>query len=267
MSKSFTALAPVPLVSIDPDPPGVSGVVNFTGYTPVAFHLTHGAITAGIGAAAFEVGRKLGSTSGGVADIAAVDADGLGVTINNVVGVFAPGDTITQTNGPNNGANAIQIGAPDPLTFEEGETLSSSGGGSATISTPSTPDSSAIIGVTGLFADTNVLTQTTGINAGATATQDGNLVNFTFGPFCVRGFLNGRLRGIAHQDVIGTMLIEFGPTPVNMTTRFEVTQDTDQSDFQYPFDVIVLAPFVRLSFTNGGAAATFFRANAQVLPI
>ena len=81
------------------------------------------------------------------------------------------------------------------------------------------------------------------------------------------GMLNGRLRGNANQDVAGTLLIEFGNVAGLFDLGFVVTQDVTQAGFQYPFDVIILQPFVRISFTNGGAASAFFRANVEVLPV
>ena len=83
----------------------------------------------------------------------------------------------------------------------------------------------------------------------------------------LRGMLNGRLRGNANQDVAGSLLIEFGNTATLFDLGFVVTQDVTQAGFQYPFDVIILQPFVRISFTNGGGASTFFRANVEVLPV
>jgi hypothetical protein len=81
------------------------------------------------------------------------------------------------------------------------------------------------------------------------------------------GFLNGRLRGNAHQDVAGVLLIEFGNSPTVFDLAFTVVQDASQPGFQYPFDVIILQPFVRVSFTNGGAGSTFHRANVEALPV
>lgn len=100
-----------------------------------------------------------------------------------------------------------------------------------------------------------------GVGIGATA--------FTFGPFCMRGFLNGRIRGNAHQDQDGTMLLEWSVTPTGFPVdlSFDVPRDTNQPDFQWPFDVIVLQPYLRVSFTNGGVASSFFRANVEALPI
>lgn len=96
--------------------------------------------------------------------------------------------------------------------------------------------------------------------------QSGGATVFTFGPFSVRGYMNGRLRGNAHQNVVGVFLLEWGNTPSVFDLSFEVGRDTTQPDFQYPFDVIILQPFLRATFTNGGGASAFFRANIQALP-
>lgn len=98
-----------------------------------------------------------------------------------------------------------------------------------------------------------------GLGAGATG--------FSIGFVNVSSYLNGRLRGNAHQDQVGTMLIEFANDDTNVDLAFTVTQDATQPDVQYPFDVIILQPFVRVSFANGGVASSFFRANAAVLSI
>ena len=90
---------------------------------------------------------------------------------------------------------------------------------------------------------------------------------FSVGYFNVSGYLNGRLRGNAHSNQVGTLLIEFSNDGVNTDLAFVATQDAVQPDVQYPFDVIVLQSFVRVSFVNGGVASTFFRANSAVLSI
>jgi len=97
------------------------------------------------------------------------------------------------------------------------------------------------------------------IGAGATA--------FDTGWVAVGGYLNGRVRGNAHQDQDGTLTVEFGNVQGTGDLAFDVTLDAAQPDFQWPFDVIILQPFVRISFVNGGVASTFFRANAMVLSI
>ena len=81
------------------------------------------------------------------------------------------------------------------------------------------------------------------------------------------GYLNGSLRGNAHQDQAGVLLIEFANDAVTPDLAFTVTQDASQPNFQYPFTVIILQPFVRISFTNGGVASSFFRANVSVLSV
>lgn len=95
----------------------------------------------------------------------------------------------------------------------------------------------------------------------------GGDTGFDVGPLNLEAFVNGRLRGSAHQDKGGTLLIEQGINASDMDLDFTVTRDTSVSDFQYPFDVIIILPFVRISFVNGGAASSFFRARIQALPI
>ena len=90
---------------------------------------------------------------------------------------------------------------------------------------------------------------------------------FNTGWVPVAAYLNGRLRGNAHQDQTGTLLIEFANDTTDSDLAFTVVQDATQPNVQYPFDVIILQRFVRVSFVNGGVASTFFRANAAVLSI
>jgi hypothetical protein len=51
-----------------------------------------------------------------------------------------------------------------------------------------------------------------------------------------------------------------------MDLSFTVTRDVTQPDFQWPFDVIVIQPFVRLTFLNGALASSFLRAFVVALP-
>lgn len=81
------------------------------------------------------------------------------------------------------------------------------------------------------------------------------------------GMQNGRLRGNFHQDVAGTLVVEQGFTQTLMDLSWTVPQDPTQPDFQYPFDIILLEPFVRITFTNGGAVSAFFRAFVVALPV
>lgn len=67
----------------------------------------HGAVAAG----PFEVGENVSSTSGGTATILEARANELRLFNIGGTGVFADTDTITQTTGPNTGANATQTGA------------------------------------------------------------------------------------------------------------------------------------------------------------
>ena len=98
-----------------------------------------------------------------------------------------------------------------------------------------------------------------GLGAGVTG--------FDVGPLNLKAFANGRLRGSVHQDRAGALVIEQGVNASDMDLDFTVVRDTSVGDFQYPFDVIILLPFVRISFVNGGAASSFFRALIQALPI
>ena len=92
------------------------------------------------------------------------------------------------------------------------------------------------------------------------------ITGFTLGPLNVSGFLGGRFRGNVHQDVEGVLKIEFGESPTNFDLEFDASQDVRHPGFQYPFDVIILQPFARISFVNGAGASAFFRANVQALP-
>lgn len=92
-------------------------------------------------------------------------------------------------------------------------------------------------------------------------------VAFTFGPFDLSGFLNGTLRGNVHQNVAGTLLVEFAQTCAGpFDLAFTVDRCLIVPNFQYPFLIAILQPVVRISFTNGGAASTFCRAYATALP-
>ena len=83
----------------------------------------------------------------------------------------------------------------------------------------------------------------------------------------MQGVLNGRLRGNVHSAQDGTLLIEWGSSPTTFDLAFDVSRDATQADFQFPFDVIVYQPFLRVSFVNGGAASAFVRASIQALPV
>jgi hypothetical protein len=69
--------------------------------------VNHGAVTAG----PFEAGETVTSTSGGSATISRFGVGSGFIHLDNVTGVFADTDTITQTTGINAGANAVQSGA------------------------------------------------------------------------------------------------------------------------------------------------------------
>lgn len=82
--------------------------------------------------------------------------------------------------------------------------------------------------------------------------------------------LNGmqRTRGSVTQDAAGTLVINQYALPTDTTpaASFTVTVDPDQPPFRYTWDVIVIHPYVEITFTNGGAPSTFFRASALALP-
>lgn len=86
--------------------------------------------------------------------------------------------------------------------------------------------------------------------------------------FNVTGYRGGFLRGTFHQDVTGTPLVEFGESASVFDNTFQVSQDTDppQTPFRFPFSIMIMQPFVRITFTNGGAPSTFFRADVTALP-
>lgn len=86
------------------------------------------------------------------------------------------------------------------------------------------------------------------------------------GPIAFHGMLNGRLRGNVHQDVAGTLLVEQGIDTTAFDLAFTVTQDLTQPGFQYPFDIIIIQPFIRITFTNGAGASAFFRGYYDALP-
>lgn len=95
-------------VSVDSISPIIGGErVGVTLWAPDTLIL-HGAVTSG----PFEAGESVSSTSGGTAIIS---RDGVGtgrLTLTNVVGTFANGDTVTQTTGTNSGANAVMSADP-----------------------------------------------------------------------------------------------------------------------------------------------------------
>ncbi len=86
------------------------------------------------------------------------------------------------------------------------------------------------------------------------------------GPIALHSMLNGRLRGNVHQDVVGTLVVEQGIDVTAFDLSFTVVQDATQPDFQYPFDIIILQPFVRITFTNGAGASAFFRGFFDAVP-
>jgi hypothetical protein len=97
----------------------------------------------------------------------------------------------------------------------------------------------------------------TGLGAGAVVTVT----------FDVSNYINGRIRGNFFQDEEGTLNVLYGNDAANMDLDFEVPLDTDQPDYNYPFDIIVIQPFVRLTFTNGGVPSSLLHAYVVALPI
>ena len=80
-------------------------------------------------------------------------------------------------------------------------------------------------------------------------------------------YINGRIRGNLHQDVVGALDIFFGNDSAVMDLDFSVPQDLLQPDFQYPFDIIVIQPVCRFTFLNGAGASSLLRAYFTALPI
>jgi hypothetical protein len=77
-----------------------------------------------------------------------------------------------------------------------------------------------------------------------------------------------RTRGSVTQDVAGTLVINQYALPADTVpaASFSVPVDVAQPPFRYTWDVIVIHPYVEITFTNGGAPSTFFRASALALP-
>jgi hypothetical protein len=85
--------------------------------------------------------------------------------------------------------------------------------------------------------------------------------------FNLTNYINGRVRGNFHQDQAGVLQILYGNDSTTMDLDFVVPQDVAQPNFQYAFDIIVIQPFCQITFTNGGAASSFFRAYVSALPV
>jgi hypothetical protein len=85
--------------------------------------------------------------------------------------------------------------------------------------------------------------------------------------FDVSNYINGRIRGNVHQDVAGTLDVFYGNNAAFMDLDFTVPQDLLQPDFQYPFDIIVIQPFLRVTFVNGAAPSTLLSAYITALPV
>lgn len=88
----------------------------------------------------------------------------------------------------------------------------------------------------------------------------------TMGKMNLIGFQ--RIRGTIYQDQLGTPVINFysGPADTVPTATWTVTQDLDQPNFRYSWDVSVFHPYVEIVFTNGGAPSTVLRAQNMALP-
>lgn len=114
------------------------------------------------------------------------------------------------------------------------------------------------------IATTNPVTLVRVVNSVGLA---GLAVGFDTGVQNLSSFLGGKLKGNAHQDQAGVLLIRQGHDAAALDLEFEVVRDLDQPDFQYPFCVAIFQPFVQITFTNGPAASTFFRAFAAVVPL
>jgi hypothetical protein len=85
--------------------------------------------------------------------------------------------------------------------------------------------------------------------------------------FDVSNYINGRIRGNVHQNVAGTLDVFYGNNATVMDLDFDVPQDLLQPDFQYPFDIIVIQPFLRFTFVNGGAPSSLLSAYITALPV
>jgi hypothetical protein len=88
----------------------------------------------------------------------------------------------------------------------------------------------------------------------------------TAGKCNLEGF--NRIRGQAVQDVAGTLVVSFFGVPQGgLLAQYTVPQDLSQVfAFVYAYDIIMLSPYVEITFTNGGAPSTFFRAHNEALP-
>lgn len=89
----------------------------------------------------------------------------------------------------------------------------------------------------------------------------------TMGPISIAAFSNGRLRGNVHASSAGVLVVEQGLVRGVADLQWTVAQDTTQPDFQYPFDIFVDLPFLTITWTQGGAPTTFFRAMTTVMPV
>ena len=77
-----------------------------------------------------------------------------------------------------------------------------------------------------------------------------------------------RVVGQLVQDVAGTLTINFRTVQGGAVVEtFVVAQDLGHPNFTYTYDQLVRAPYVEITFTNGGAASAFLRAHNEALPV
>lgn len=93
-----------------------------------------------------------------------------------------------------------------------------------------------------------------------------NGVVSTMGKLNLIGFQ--RVRGNVYVDQPGTLVVnqyaQGGDATPAMT--WNVPQDVAQPNYRYAWDIIIIHPYVEITFTQGGVASTVFRAFNQALP-
>ena len=92
------------------------------------------------------------------------------------------------------------------------------------------------------------------------------LAVFTTGPHNCSKFLNGRVAGNVMSDTVGALTILQEQLPGLGGLVFTVPQDLLQPNFQFPFSILLFAPFVTFTWTQGAAPSTFLRATVSALP-
>lgn len=97
-----------------------------------------------------------------------------------------------------------------------------------------------------------------GIGAGAVVTM---------GKLNLTGF--NRTQGTVAADQTGTLVINQYSQPADTVpaATFTVPFDTAQPNYRYSWAVIILHPYVEITFTNDATPSTFFRASALALPV